>query len=121
MYFVPFFFVLNPALILRGSGWEIAVVVGTALLGIALIASALEGHLVGFGTIRNDPAGWVARLLVLAGGLAMALPGGGELDLSHVQLSVAGAALAVSGAFIVRWRARRDEDPRGRIIADANR
>jgi hypothetical protein len=34
---------------------------------------------------------------------------------------VAGAALAVSVAFIVRWRARRDEDPRGRIIADANR
>ena len=121
MYFVPFFFVLNPALILRGSAWEIAVVVGTALLGIALIASALEGHLVGFGSIRNDPAGWAGRLLLLAGGLAMALPGGGELDLSHVQLSVAGAALAASGASIVKWRALRDPDPGGRIIVDANR
>jgi len=41
MYFVPFFFVLNPALILRGSPWEIAVVVITAIAGIALIAAAL--------------------------------------------------------------------------------
>jgi hypothetical protein len=35
-----------------------------------------------------------ARLLLLAAGLAMALPGGGELGLSHLQLSVAGLGLA---------------------------
>src|SRR5690606_30453476 len=40
MYFVPFFFVLNPALILRGTPLEIAIVVGTAIVGILLIASA---------------------------------------------------------------------------------
>ena len=47
MYFVPFFFVLNPALILRGEPLDIVVVVVTAVLGIGLIASALEGYLVG--------------------------------------------------------------------------
>jgi hypothetical protein len=36
----------------------------------------------------------VARLLLLAAGLAMALPGGGELGLSHLQLSAVGLGLA---------------------------
>jgi TRAP transporter 4TM/12TM fusion protein len=100
MYFVPFFFVLNPALILRGSPGEIAVVVGTAIAGIALIASALEGYAVGIGRF-----GWIPRLLVFAGGLMMAMPGGGELELSHLQLSLGGVALAGMGLAIA-WAAR---------------
>jgi TRAP transporter 4TM/12TM fusion protein len=100
MYFVPFFFVLNPALILRGSPGEIFVVVGTAVAGIALIASALEGYAVGIGK-----TGWIPRALVFAGGLMMALPGGGELELSHLQLSLGGLALAAAG-LAVAWAAR---------------
>ena len=100
MYFVPFFFVLNPALILRGAPGEIIVVVGTAIAGIALIASALEGYLVGIGK-----AAWPARLFLLAGGLMMAMPGGGELGLSHVQLSLGGFMLAAAGAAIA-WAGR---------------
>jgi len=100
MYFVPFFFVLNPALILRGSPGEILVVVGTAVAGIALIASALEGYAVGIGRF-----GWIPRLFVFAGGLMMALPGGGELELSHLQLSLGGIALAGAGLAIA-WAAR---------------
>lgn len=106
MYFVPFFFVLNPALILRGAPWEIIVVVGTAVAGIALIASALEGYLVGIGALAGGIAGWSARALLLAGGLAMALPGGGELGLSHLQLSFGGLALALAGAAIAWLGAR---------------
>jgi len=100
MYFVPFFFVLNPALILRGAPGEIIVVVGTAIAGIALIAAALEGYLIGIGK-----AGWAARPFLFAGGLMMALPGGGELGLSHVQLSLGGFVLAAAGAAIA-WAAR---------------
>jgi TRAP transporter 4TM/12TM fusion protein len=107
MYFVPFFFVLNPALILRGSPLEVLIVVGTAVAGIALIASALEGYLVGLGTLQRDAAGWVGRALLAAGGLCMALPGGGELGLSHLQLSLAGVALAVAGAGVARAGSRR--------------
>jgi TRAP transporter 4TM/12TM fusion protein len=106
MYFVPFFFVLNPALILRGSLWEILVVVGTAVAGIALLAAALQGYLVGIGTIARGVGGWVARLLLLAGGLVMALPGGGELELSHVQLSLGGLLLAAAGTAMVWAQAR---------------
>ena len=109
MYFVPFFFVLNPALILRGTPGEIAVVVGTAVVGIGLIASALEGYLVGVGALRGSAAGWCARLLIFAAGLAMALPGGGELGLSHVQLSLAALVLAAAGALLA-WLHRRTAD-----------
>jgi TRAP-type uncharacterized transport system fused permease subunit len=97
MYFVPFFFVLNPALILRGEPADIAIVVATAVLGIWFIASALEGYMIGFGRLGEGAKGWAGRLLVLAGGLAMALPGGGDLGLSHLQLSLAGVALALAG------------------------
>jgi len=106
MYFVPFFFVLNPALILRGTPWEIVVVVGTAAAGIALIGAALEGYVVGIGAIARSAPGWAARLLLFAGGLAMAMPGGGELELSHAQLSFGGLALALAGA-VIAWLGAR--------------
>jgi TRAP-type uncharacterized transport system fused permease subunit len=102
MYFVPFFFVLNPALILRGSWGEIAVVVGTAVAGIGLIAAALEGYVVGVGSLRTGYAGTAARALIIVGGMAMALPGGGELELSHLQLSLGGLLIAGIGALIAR-------------------
>jgi TRAP transporter 4TM/12TM fusion protein len=105
MYFVPFFFVLNPALILRGSGVEIAVVVVTAAVGILLIAAALEGYLAGLGSLRTSAAGAAARCLLLAGGAAMALPGGGKLGLGHWELSALGLGLA-SVALLVAWSAR---------------
>jgi TRAP transporter 4TM/12TM fusion protein len=100
MYFVPFFFVLNPALILRGAPGEIAVVVATAVLGIWLIASALEGYLVGLGGMGRGIGGGIARVMLFASGMAMALPGGGELGLSHVQLAGAGAVLAIAGVVV---------------------
>jgi len=112
MYFVPFFFVLNPALILRGTPWEIVVVVSTAVLGVLLIASALAGYLIGMGTLRDGIAAGFARVLLFAGGMAMALPGGGELELSHVQLSALGAALA-AGAVVLAWLARSTQTRTG--------
>lgn len=106
MYFVPFFFVLNPALILRGAPLDIAIVVLTAFVGIALIASALEGWLLGFGRLGDGPAGWLSRTLLFGAGISMALPGGGSLGLSHAQLSIAGATLALA-ALACGWAARR--------------
>ena len=111
MYFVPFFFVLNPALILRGEPGEIAVVVATAVLGVWLIASAIEGYLLGLGRMDSGIGGAIARLLLFASGMAMALPGGGELELSHIQLAALGAGLGAIGVVIAlvnrRMLARR--------------
>jgi len=102
MYIVPFFFVLNPALILRGTPWEIVTVVLTALIGILFIASALEGYLIGYGKLCGTAAATAGRLLVGAGGFMLALPGGGDLELSHIQLSMAGIVLAMIGVAIAR-------------------
>jgi hypothetical protein len=83
------------------------IVRGTAVAGIALIGSALEGYVLGIGAIARSASGWAARLLLFAGGLMMAMPGGGELGLSHVQLSFGGLALAAAGAGLVWLSARR--------------
>jgi TRAP-type uncharacterized transport system fused permease subunit len=106
MYFVPFFFVLNPALILRGTPAEILIVVGTAIAGITLIAAALEGYLVGFGALRFGWAGALARLLLMGAGIAMALPGGGKLGVGHWELTLIGIGLALAGVFLA-WAFRR--------------
>ena len=45
IYFVPFFFVLNPALIGRGDAMEIVIVLITTVLGIGLISAGLQGYL----------------------------------------------------------------------------
>lgn len=111
MYVIPFFFVLNPALILRGSGTEIAVVVATALFGILLIAAALEGYLAGVGALRNGLAGVAARILLLAAGLAMALPGGGMLGLDHWHLTLLGVAFAVAAVLVTRGGRQAGKSP----------
>jgi hypothetical protein len=40
--------------------------------------------------------------LVGAGGFMLALPGGGDLELSHMQLSMAGIVVAIIGVAIAR-------------------
>ncbi|MDQ2779961.1 MAG: TRAP transporter fused permease subunit [Pseudomonadota bacterium] len=103
MYFVPFFFVLNPALIGRGEPWDIAIVIVTAFIGILLIASAFEGYLVGFGMLGKRALGLLARVLLFAAGMAMALPGGRDIGLSHAQLALAALLLAAAAIGFAKW------------------
>ncbi|MEK9971273.1 MAG: TRAP transporter fused permease subunit, partial [Ferrovibrio sp.] len=49
IYIVPFFFALNPALILKGPPLEVAWVIFTAFVGVALIAASIQGWLIGAG------------------------------------------------------------------------
>ena len=103
MYFVPFFFVLNPALILRGDPADIVAVICTAVIGIALIASALEGYLVKVGTMHTGVLGMLARLILALGGLAMAIPGGGDLSLNHFELSAIGLVLSFVAVLLAKF------------------
>ncbi len=70
LYFIPFFFVLNPALILHGSAWDSVYMTVLCLVGIAFIAMGLEGYIYKVGKID-----WIERILVIAGGFLVALPG----------------------------------------------
>lgn len=102
IYLVPFFFVLNPALILKGTVAEIAVVIATALIGIVLFGSALQGYLVGLGTMRPNVAGVVGRGLLAAAGIAFALPGGPLTGLSHATLLATAVGLAGTALGLLR-------------------
>jgi TRAP transporter 4TM/12TM fusion protein len=93
MYFVPFFFVLNPALILQGPAWEIVVVTSTAVIGIVCIGAALQGYLLGIGRIESTTMGWLTRLVLMAAGLFFAVPGGTRVGLGHFELTLIGLAL----------------------------
>ena len=62
-YLLPFFFVLNPALILHGQVVEVLFAVTTCTIGIALLGSAMEGYLIWVGNLPK----WTRPCLFIAG------------------------------------------------------
>jgi TRAP transporter 4TM/12TM fusion protein len=70
-YFIPFFFILEPSLVLQGgSTFETLYTTATALLGVVLISGSLEGYLWGIGSIS-----WFIRTILFASGFLIAMPG----------------------------------------------
>jgi TRAP transporter 4TM/12TM fusion protein len=69
IYFIPFFFVLSPALILEGPIIETLYRFALCLLGIGILAGALEGYLLKVGRLQL----W-SRILLTLGGFAIAFP-----------------------------------------------
>ena len=107
IYFVPFLFVLNPALILQGQWQEIALVLGQALVGVVLIASAIQGYLVGVGSLSTQRLlQWPIRLMLIVGGLAFAVPGGGAMPIGHGAMFVLSLALTLP-ALALAWMLNR--------------
>ena len=101
IYLIPFIFVLDPAFILQGEGWDTARLVVEALLGTWLVVGGLQGYLSGIGLL----SGMLARVFVAAGGVLIALP---SLTLvwaaapADLFLSVAGAVCAGLGLLVMR-------------------
>ncbi len=106
IYIVPFFFALNPALILKGSPAEVIGVLLTAFPGVMMIAAALQGYIVGGGLLQGSPMRWLARGLLLLGGLALAAPGGRLIPLDNTILAASGAACAGLAFLLLRLAAR---------------
>jgi TRAP transporter 4TM/12TM fusion protein len=67
-YIVPFIFVYHPALLLQGTVLEVLEAVVTAIIGISLVAIAVEGYLF-------RPLDWVRRILLCGGGIITMIPG----------------------------------------------
>ena len=107
IYFVPFFFVLNPALIGQGSFPYVMFVFGTALVGVVFLSAALQGYLVGVGRLTVwGPVGMVLRLMLFAGGLLMMVPGGPLIGYTNLEISIAAIVLLVP-AVVLTWVANR--------------
>jgi TRAP-type uncharacterized transport system fused permease subunit len=94
-YVIPFVFAFQPALILVGGVGEIVLAVGTAAVGVWLVAIACAGYLFRpLGVARRAAAG-------AAGILLFALPAGG------VWLAVGAVGLVGGLAFVLwEWNAR---------------
>jgi TRAP transporter 4TM/12TM fusion protein len=106
IYIAPFFFVLNPALIGVGPAWEVATSVVTALIGVWFISAALQGHVSLLGDMPGGLVGAILRVMLFAGGLSMAMPGGGLIGLPHLGLIAAGLALAALPLLSARKQGR---------------
>ncbi|MGF1621417.1 MAG: TRAP transporter permease [Rhodomicrobiaceae bacterium] len=98
IYFIPFFFILNPALVLQAGWMNIIVATGSALIGVVLAAGALQGYLIGLGRLdRGGLMRWPVRILFLASGLSLATPGGGLLPWTNFEGTLAAVALFILG------------------------
>lgn len=106
IYIVPFFFVLNPALILRGGPLEVISVIASAAAGVALIGSSLQGYLIGVGRLSGSLPRQLARAMLFVAGFALAVPGGNLIPVSNLTLAGLGLALAAGAVGLVRLTGR---------------
>jgi TRAP transporter 4TM/12TM fusion protein len=97
IYFIPFFFVFNPALLLQGELGEAALLISSALLGVAILSAGLQGYLLGFGRLGEGKLGIVGRGFVCLAGLALAAPSGGMLGLNQAMLMGFSAVMLIIG------------------------
>jgi TRAP-type uncharacterized transport system fused permease subunit len=86
-YIVPFLFVYSPAILMKGSIADVAIVTVTSLAGIWLICAAMVGYFT-----RVLP--WSLRLAFLVAGIAMLSPH--QVSPFMLWLNIAGVALAVA-------------------------
>jgi TRAP transporter 4TM/12TM fusion protein len=105
IYFLPFFFVFSPALVLQGDAPYLLALGQMALIagGTLCICGGIQGYQVGVGDLRA--AGvleWPLRVMLVVGGFIFATPGGGILPISQLQITAMGLALLLP-ALALGW------------------
>jgi len=86
-YFIPFFFVLNPAILLHGPAWDIGTSFVLVCGSVVSVSYSLEGYLPWFGIAPL----WLRAALFL-GGLCLGLPWWGVRGIGLVVIAVSLAA-----------------------------
>jgi len=108
IYFIPFFFVLDPGLVLVGHWQNIVFSSALAVFGVYIFAGAIQGYLAGIGPLfTRNPAGLLLRLPVLVGAVLIALPGEAIPGISDIELLIAGLVLIapiLTAAFVANRR-----------------
>ncbi len=112
IYFIPFFFVFDPAFIWQGPLEQTALVVAKAMVGIVFVAGALQGYLLVFGRISDRPIGLISRAALGFGGIALAMPGNDIINMTNGELGLYSAILIAVGAVIAIL------DRRHQLVAD---
>jgi len=99
IYFIPFFFVLDPALIMQGNALDILTVTSAAIGGVILIAAGLQAYLLGCGSLGLGTIfDWPIRVVLVIAGLMLALPGGDVVGFSNMELNGVALAMALVAA-----------------------
>lgn len=88
LFFVPLFFVLQPALIMEGSPLEIIYHTLIAALGIFILASGLEGYMVKVGVLNR-----YKRIILILSGLLVAFP---EIQCTIIGLAVTAGTIVIT-------------------------
>ena len=112
IYFIPFFFVLEPALILSGTWWETLFATLKVAIGVVLIAGTLQSYLIGIGFLdRPGFSGVVGRVMVIIGGGLIALPTTEVIGINvgDMTLLISGGVLTVAGILLSRRQAINTE------------
>jgi len=111
-YVVPFLFVYSPALLLKGTVFEVVVAVSTAIVGAGLLGVALGGYL--FARLNL-----LQRALLAVAALGMLTPAAGEGILFHWTTDLAGLALAVA-VLLPQWLKKRIGAVDGQVAEKSN-
>ncbi|MHA6265176.1 TRAP transporter permease [Arenibacterium sp. CAU 1754] len=109
IYVVPFFFVLNPALIGQGAPSEVILVLACALIGIWFISAALQGYVSFVGPLVGGPFSAVLRLMLFVAGFLIAAPTGLWTGMSLITVTIGGFVLALAPLFYA-WRSHSEPD-----------
>jgi TRAP-type uncharacterized transport system fused permease subunit len=93
IYFIPFFFVLEPALIMSGNLGQTVFATLEVAVGIIFIAGSLQHYVLGIGFLdKKTPLAIFGRVLTGFGGGLIALP-----SLEVIGLEVASSTLLMTG------------------------
>jgi len=108
IYFIPFFFVFDPALIMHGTWDHILFSTALAIFGIWIFAGGIQGYIIGIGPLFGDGIfGILLRIPILIGAIIIALPGNAVPGMDDWQLLGLGLAIiapVVLAAFIQNRR-----------------
>lgn len=100
LYFLPFCFVYNPALLLlSNSVFETLEVIITAVLGILFLSGGIQGYMPGVGVLKNDAVGWMLRVVFLVMGVILFTP--------ETVTDIAGVVMAAVYLAVVLMKGRK--------------
>ncbi len=96
-FIVPYIFAFSPEMLIIGADkpwYEIVLLVITAVIGIFMVSAGMEGYL-----LKNMP--WWQRVMALAGGLCMVIPG--------IATDAVGVALIVILLLLQKFTGKKEE------------